>query len=88
MDRNDKKDGIKTLETIKNPYRELKKLINIGWFMYRSTVTVLKVKNLFIHTHKLDIVETKDEAKKLLDGIEAILLNETENVEATIPLVQ
>ena len=34
-------DGIKTFETIQNPSDELQKLINIGWFMYRTTLTVL-----------------------------------------------
>ncbi len=81
-------EGINVLEAIKNPNNALQKLINIGWFMYRTTVTVLNVKNLFILMHKLDIVESKDEAKKLLDGIEEILLSEKKNVEATIPLVQ
>ena len=37
---------------------------------------------------KLDVVGSKEEAGKLLDKIEAILLDERKNVEATIPIVQ
>lgn len=81
-------DGIKVLETIQNPDDELQKLINIGWFMYRTTLTVLNVKNFYILMSKLNIVETNTDAKKMLNEMEEILLNEKENVKATIPLVQ
>ena len=81
-------EGIKTLETIENPSDALQKLINLGWFMYRTTLTVMNSINLFILKSKLDIVETNDEAKKLIDGMEEILQNEKTNVESTIPLVQ
>ena len=81
-------DGIKVLETIQNPDDELQKLINIGWFMYRTTLTVLNVKNFYILMSKLNIVETNTDAKKILNEMEEILLNEKENVKATIPLVQ
>lgn len=81
-------EGIKVLESIENRSIALQKLINIGWFMYRTTLTVLNLNNMFILMHKLDIVETKEEGKELLARIERILLSEKENVEKTIPLVQ
>jgi len=81
-------DGINVLETIKNRNDALQRLINLGWFMYRTTLTVLNVKQHFILKTKLDIASTREEAKELIDGIEEILLNEKANVEATIPLVQ
>ncbi len=81
-------EGIKALETIEYPNDALQKLINLGWFMYRTTLTVLNVKEHFILKTKLDIASTREEAKELIDGLEEILINEKANVEATIPLVQ
>lgn len=82
------KDGIDLLESIENPNERLLKLINMGKFMYRSCITGNNVKKLFILTQKLNLAATNEESLELIDQIEALLLEEKENVEKTIPIVQ
>lgn len=81
-------EGISVLEEIKNPNDALLKLINLGKYMYRSCITVMNCKKLYILKHKLAIAATREENAKLIDEIEALLLSERENVEKTIPIVQ
>lgn len=82
------KEGISIMEKIENPNDKLLKLINLGKFIYRSCITAINYKNFYILLKKLDIVGDKEEAGKILDKIEDLLLEERKNVEATIPIVQ
>lgn len=80
-------EGIEILKKIQNPNRELIKLTALAEFMYHSVQTVINNKNLFILKQKLNISQTRENATKILDEIEALLLREKKNVEDTIPVV-
>ncbi|MBQ7108963.1 MAG: hypothetical protein IJN99_01220 [Clostridia bacterium] len=80
-------DGINILKECENPNRELIKLTALGEFMYHSVQTVINNKNFFILKQKLNISQTRENATKILDEIEALLLREKKNVEDTIPVV-
>jgi len=82
------REGIDALEAIENPNDKLLKLIGLGKFIYRSCITTINYKNFYIMLRKFDIIGSKEEAGKILDEIEALLLEERKNVEATIPIVQ
>ena len=79
--------GIDILKKCENPNRELTKLTALGEFMYHSVQTVINNKNFFILKQKLNISQTRENATKILDEIETLLLREKKNVEDTIPVV-
>ena len=81
-------EGVKVLKSAKEPDEELLRLINLGEFMYRTTVTALNVREQFLLLRKFEIEPSKDECIKIVDRLEQILLEEKENVLKTIPLVQ
>lgn len=81
-------NGIEILEACENKNENLKKLILLAKFIYRTILTVLNVKKHYILQQKLHIAGTHEEAGKLLDEIEALLLEERKNAQETIPLVQ
>ena len=66
----------------------MEKLTGLAEFIYRTILTVLNVKRHYILKQKLSIAGNMELAERILDEIEALLLDEKENVEATIPLVQ
>ncbi|MBR5156612.1 MAG: hypothetical protein IKW59_02480 [Clostridia bacterium] len=80
--------GINILKACENPNLNLIKLCGLAEFIYRSTQTVINLKEFFILTQQLNIAGSSEKAAKILAGIENILLKEKENVEATIPIVQ
>lgn len=79
--------GIAVLESA-NADAPLCKLINLAKFMRNSCKTVLHVKRHYLLKQELTIAGTKKRAKELIDGIEALVLAEKQNVLDTIPLVQ
>ncbi|MBR5156849.1 MAG: hypothetical protein IKW59_03675 [Clostridia bacterium] len=81
-------EGINILKSCNNQNEEVKKLTGIAEFIYRSVITVLNVKRLFVLKQKLNIAETAENAEAILNDIEALFLAEKENVKATIPIVQ
>ena len=80
--------GIRLLEQISDPNDNLLKLINLGWFMYRTCLTAINRKKLYIVMQQVSIAGSKEKAEQLLKEAEEILLSERENVCQTIPLVQ
>ena len=81
-------EGIRLLESISDPGTRLLKLINMGKFMYHTCITGKNVKRLFILTQKLNIEGDRNTMSGILDSMEAILLEEKQNVLDTIPIVQ
>ncbi|MBE5873712.1 MAG: hypothetical protein E7287_04805 [Lachnospiraceae bacterium] len=81
-------EGIEVLKTIERPNDKLKKLINLGEFMYRTAVTTVHYKEFYVLLSKLQIAGTRANAALILDKLEGILHKEQRNVEETIPLVQ
>ncbi len=82
------KQGIDIMETITEPNDNLLKLINLGWFMYRTCITVRHVKEFAIAEAALMSCKNRDEARQSVEKMEKILKCERENVEATIPIVR
>ena len=81
-------EGIKILEACENKNENLERLILLAKFIYRTIQTVINVKRHYILKQKLSIAGTPENAGAILNEIEALLLEEKLNVEATIPLVQ
>ena len=81
-------EGIQILKSCENPNENLERLIGLAEFIYRTIVTVIHVKRHYILKQQLSIIGNAENAEKILDEIEALLLAEKENVKATIPLVQ
>ena len=80
--------GIEVLESIENKNDNLVKLILLAKFIRNSCRTVINIKDHFIAKQKLTIAGSKENATKLINEIENILLREKENVLDTIPIVQ
>ena len=80
--------GIQILEECEAPCNNLLKLLNLARFMYNTTITAINVKEHYILKNRLKVAETAENAEKLINEIEALLLREKGNVENTIPLVQ
>ena len=82
------KQGVEKLEAIENPNEELQRLILLGKFLYYSCITVTHAKNFFNLKHRLSCCDTRENAAKILDEIEKILLDERKNVENAMEVVQ
>ncbi len=80
--------AIAVLEACPDPNRKLLKLLNLVRFIYRCVLTALANKTLHILRSRLAVAGTRENAAALLSELEALLLAERQNVEATIPLVQ
>lgn len=81
-------DGLEMLKSIDKPNDKLLMLINLGEFIYRSTITGINAKHWCILKNKTKSETSKDNMKKLFDEMEALLCEERENARLTIPLVR
>ena len=81
-------EGINLLKSVNKPTEEILRLINLGEFMYRTTVTAINVTRQFILLKKFEIEPSKQECIRLVNGLEKILLEEKENVQKTIALTE
>ncbi len=81
-------DGVRILESCENPNEKLLKLLNLARFMYNTTVSGCHNKEFFMLKQRLALAETPENAEKLIDEIEKILIAERKNAEDTIPLVK
>lgn len=82
------KEGIDVLKAIENPNENLLKLINLGEFMYHTSISAINMKKFYVLRHKIHIADTTQLLENLLDDVEELLLFERENAEKTIPIVQ
>lgn len=81
-------EGINILESIPSPNEKLLRVLNIGKFMYRTCITGLNVKKLFVMNQKLNITGDAQKMLDIIDDMEKLLIEERENVENTIPVVE
>ena len=81
-------EGIKLLESVCEKNDELLRMINMGWFMYRTVITALNTKHFYILDQRRIKTESESERREAILGMIDILKNERENAEATIPLVE
>ena len=80
--------GVSLIESTEEKNGKLDELLNLGKFIRNTVVTGINTKNMQYLRHKLFGLETKDGMEELIDTIEKLLLDEMENVKATIPLVE
>jgi hypothetical protein len=81
-------EGIELLESVEEKNEELMRLINMGWFMYRTIITALNIKNYFVLDQTRMNTESEDERRAAILAMIDILADERKNAEATIPLVE
>lgn len=81
-------EGVEILENIKEPNDNLLKLILLAKFIRNHCRTVINIKNHFILKQELTIAKTKENASRIIDQIEQLLLKEKQNVLDTIPIVK
>ena len=81
-------EGMDSLNTIEGDSRNLEKLKALTTFIINSCTTVIHIKEFYIKLQQLSIIGDKEKAENLLNEIEALLIAERKNAEATIPAVQ
>ena len=67
---------------------ELLRLINMGWFMYRTVITALNMKNYYVLDQKRMSTEDEEERREAILKMIDIISDERENAVAAIPLVE
>jgi len=81
-------DGIKILESIEEKNDELKRLIAMGYFMYRTTISCINRKKFFLLDKKRLAEESKEDLADTVSQMQALLNEEKENARETIPIVE
>jgi len=81
-------DGLEILERIPKKNEELEFLINMGWFMYRITITGIHAKQFYMAWTRCEAEADRRKKYDALTELEEILMRERENAELTIPLVE
>ena len=81
-------EGLRVLESIEEKNEELEYLINMGWFMYRSTLSGIHQKQLYIARTQMNAETDRQRMCACVEEIERILREERENAVQTIPLVE
>jgi len=80
--------GAAILESYDDPNEELQRLTLMAKFMHCCCITAAHAKRFYQLKFKLSCCETRENAAKILDDVEEILLAERKNVEAAIEIVQ
>lgn len=81
-------EGIELLENVPSLNEKVVRVLNIGKFMYRTCITGINVKKLYVLSQRLNISSDSQEMLDIIDDMEKLLLEERKNVEETIPIVQ
>lgn len=80
--------GIQLLESVREKNGELQRLVNMGYFMWRTIITVLNRKHYFLLDQKRMASENSEEKSQLISEMIELLKNEQQNAIDTIPLVE
>lgn len=81
-------EGIRILETIDSPNEETERLLNMGRYMYRTTLSGINHKKFYLALNDYNYSSDRDKIFAAVEKIEKILTDERANAEATIPLVE
>lgn len=81
-------EGLTILESVEEKNDNLLRLINMGKFMINSIITGIHAKKWYCLKAALGYEREQKQLSKIIDDMEALLLEERVNVENTIPLVQ
>lgn len=82
------KEGLDILETVQDPNEELQRLINMGWFIYRTLTTAIHRKEYHILDIQQQTAVEKEERNAVLSKMINLLQAEKANAAAAIPLVE
>ncbi len=80
--------GINILDGTGSDNVKLQKLSNMVKFMKNTCITVKHAKELYLLRQRLNFESDREKLDEIINGMEAILLKEKENVLATIPIVK
>ena len=80
--------GINIMESIEEKNDELKRLIAMGYFMYRTVISCINRKKFFLLDQKRLSENDKESLISTVSQMQALLKEEKENVIATIPIVE
>jgi len=81
-------EGIEILESVGDKNEELLRLINMGWFMYRTIITALNTKRFYMLDQARLACEDGAERNGIINEMIELLAAEKKNAEDTIPLVE
>ena len=81
-------EGIELLESVEEKNEELLRMINTGYFMYRTIITTLNIKRFFVQDQIRRYTEDEKERRDAILTMLDILAGERKNAEAAIPLVE
>lgn len=81
-------EGLLLLEDVEGKNEELLRLINMGYFMYRTVITALNVKRYYLLDQERLAMKDEDEKERILGEMIEILEKEGQNAKETIPLVE
>jgi len=81
-------EGMAKFETVAEPNEKFMQLKNMCQFILNSTITGLRSKEWHVLCCRMNVEPTKEGLGKIYDEMEALLIGEIANAEATIPLVE
>ena len=76
------------MRNLKNKNENLERMENMGEFILRCIITGLNAKKWSILKDELNYKTDREELKKVIKNMEALIKEERDNVESTIPFVQ
>jgi len=80
--------GLELLEGVTVKNEELCRLINMGWFMYRTILTAIHRKQYFVLDQKRQAASDPEKKAAVISRMLALLQKERQNAAQTIPLVE
>ena len=81
-------EGIDTLKSAPDKNEKLKGLINLGEFIYRTTITGINAKKWYVLKCKMYAEADKERLSQIIDSMEKLLCEETENTKLTFDCVE
>lgn len=81
-------EGIELLESVSNKNEELKRLINMGRFMYRTILSALNRRHLYVLDDRRLHCTDENKRKEIVTEMVAIMRREQQNAVDTIPLAE
>jgi len=81
-------EGIEILESIEEKNDELKRLIAMGYFMYRTVISCINRKRFFLLDEKRKSEKESTALENIISQMHSVLDEEKENAVNTIPIVE
>lgn len=82
------KEGLEIMRSIQNKNENIERMLNMGEFMLRTIISGINSKKWYYLKNALHYEKDKDKLAQIIDDMEALLKEEKQNAEDTIPFVQ